>query len=210
MNDKEYLTSKVESISSHRLKQACLKVIQDDRFFIAPAASKKHQAFTGGLAQHTREVMDIALATASADCLKNFVDKNVIIAGVLWHDYGKIWDYKKNEEQSSPMPANHLGLPASNDPKPEWVYDRHRWTIRHLSRSYAEFLIAATAAGCFEIEIEEVAHCILSHHGRHEYGSPVTPLSIEASIIHNSDSIDAVHVGKPHIFRTDRPDWKNP
>ncbi len=207
MNDREWLESQVNAISSNCLREACLKVIQDDRFFVAPAAAKKHQAYTGGLAQHTSEVMEIALATASAPCLKNIVDLNIIIAGVLWHDYGKIWDYKKNEL----TPAERQKyFDEHKQHAPEWVYDRHRWTIRHLSRSYAEFLAAANEANCSDTETEEVAHCILSHHGRQEYGSPVTPLSIEAAIIHNSDSIDAFHVDKPHIFRTSKTDWMKP
>jgi 3'-5' exoribonuclease len=207
MTDREWLMGKVNSISSSTLELACLKVIEDDRFFVSPAAARKHQAWTGGLAQHTKEVMEIALATASAETLYDIVNVDIIIAGVLWHDYGKIWDYKKNDLSNSEKVDY---VQTYHEKVPEWVYDRHRWTIRHLSRSYAEFLIAAKEAGCPDLEIEEVSHCILAHHGRHEYGSPVTPLSVEAAIIHNSDSIDAFYVGKPHIFRTPRTDWEKP
>lgn len=197
--DREWLVGKVTAIGSEKLRAACMTVIDDDRFFVSPAAAKKHQAWDGGLAQHTREVMEIALAMADAECLQASTSTDVIVAGVLWHDYGKIWDYKRNPNVESPY------APAG---EPKWVYDRHRWTVRHLSRSYAEFLRAAEAAGCATNEIEEVSHCILAHHGRNEWGSPVTPLSLEASIIHYADCIDAFHVDKEHPFRADRIDWK--
>lgn len=199
MSDKNWLTARVNSITNEPLKKTCLYLLEDERFFVSPAAAKKHQAWTGGLAEHTRQVMDIALAMASAECLRGIVSTDIIIVGVLWHDYGKIWDYKKNTKQ----------VEADGTNAPEWVYDRHRWTTRHLSRSYAVFYKTALECGCTEDQIEEVGHCILSHHGRTEYGSPVTPMTPEASIIHFSDSVDAFHVGKPHVFRTPRAEWKS-
>lgn len=197
--DRDWLGLRVRGLSNRQLRNACAVVLENESFFVSPAAAKKHQAWDGGLAQHTREVMDIALATANADALKGAVNLDVIVAGTLWHDYGKIWDYKRN-----PL----LEQDSSLKDQPEWVYDRHRWTIRHLSRSYAEFLKAAENEVVDPDLIEQVSHAILAHHGRNEWGSPVTPLSLEASIIHYADCIDAFHVGKEHPFRTDRTDWK--
>ena len=34
-------------------------------------------------------------------------------------------------------------------------------------------------------------HCILSHHGEYEYGSPVLPKTLEAHILHCADDMDA-------------------
>lgn len=200
MTDKDWLISKLDLMKSGALSATCRWMLADPKFFIAPAAAKKHQAWTGGLALHTREVLDIALSMASADCVKEVVNLDVLIAGTLWHDYGKIWDYKRNEE---------VQQRDQKEPPQEWVYTRHRWTTYHLPRSYAEFLRAAQEFKCSDDEIEEVGHCILSHHGRQEYRSPVSPLSMEAMMIHFADSIDAFHVGKPHIFRVPRKDWKS-
>lgn len=228
MDDREWLGKKVESISDAALRAACEKVIADDVFFLAPAAAAKHQEWTGGLARHTRQVMDIALWMSSAECLVEALSQNpiksadVIIAGSLWHDFGKKWDYKRNPLFVPEItPVSRLGFhgrpirradgsPGAGD-QPEWVYDRHRWTIRHLSRSYAEFFKAATEAGCSDEVIEQVGHCILAHHGRNEHGSPVTPLSPEASIVHYADGMSAFHADRPHVFRAPKPeDWKAP
>lgn len=210
MDDKEWLSSKVASIADEPLRAACERLLRDPRFFVSPAAAVKHQAHTGGLAKHTREVMDIALAMSRAETLNELARFDVIVAGTLWHDYGKIWDYKRNDQ--AVIDAYNRGFrPNGDTPPPEWVYARHRWTIRHLSRSYAEFHRVATECGVSEDLLEEVSHCILSHHGRKEWGSPVEPMSTEASMIHFADTIDALHVGKPHLFRDvdKNSDWKS-
>ena len=37
----------------------------------------------------------------------------------------------------------------------------------------------------------QIIHCILSHHGEYEFGSPKLPRSIEAIILHFADNLDA-------------------
>ena len=37
----------------------------------------------------------------------------------------------------------------------------------------------------------ELLHCILSHHGELQNGSPVTPKTIEAIVLHHIDNLDA-------------------
>lgn len=37
----------------------------------------------------------------------------------------------------------------------------------------------------------ELLHCILSHHGELQYGSPVVPKSLEAIVLHHIDNLDA-------------------
>lgn len=195
---KKWLTEKVLAMKTPGLQQTCLKLLADERFFTAPAAAKKHQAWDGGLAEHTQQVMDIALSMAHCDSLKHemHVDEvysyEIIAAAALWHDYGKIWDYKKAEE-----PKDGLN----------YVYDRHRWTVRHLVRSYSEFMNTARSCGVSEETIEEISHCILAHHGRSEWGSPVEPLSPEASILHYADCMSAFHIGKQHVFRNGVKNW---
>jgi 3'-5' exoribonuclease len=38
-----------------------------------------------------------------------------------------------------------------------------------------------------------VGHCILAHHGRQEWGSPIEPQTVEAMIIHYADMLSAQH-----------------
>lgn len=204
---RSYLELKVIEIKDLKLKTACEVLLKDERFFICPAAIYKHQAYEGGLCEHTMQVMDIALYMAKSTTMLGYYymlgddrytrSLDVIVAAVLWHDYGKIFDYRKKalEDQLSG--------------EPNYGYERHRWTVRHLTRSYAEFLAAAQEAGVDEDLTEEVCHCILAHHGRNDWGSPVEPLSPEASMIHYADCMSAFYLGKPHMFRPGRVDWKD-
>ena len=196
-DDKKYLEAMVALISDPKLRRACDGVLQDPRFLASPAAAKKHQAYEGGLVVHTAEVLRIALATAGS--IKD-LSSDVIIAGTLWHDYGKIWDY----EEVNPV----YDVDEDN---PRYGYTRHRWTTRHLTRSYAEFVSAARQAIVDPDLVEEVGHCILAHHGRQEWGSPVLPLTPEAFIVHMADTLSARFTEKLHIFRVKRGKngWKD-
>jgi hypothetical protein len=40
-------------------------------------------------------------------------------------------------------------------------------------------------------ELNKLLHCILSHHGQLEYGSPVTPVCVEAFLLAQADMTDA-------------------
>ena len=40
-------------------------------------------------------------------------------------------------------------------------------------------------------KLEVIRHCILSHHGKLEYGSPVTPATVEAIILNMADLTSA-------------------
>ena len=55
-------------------------------------------------------------------------------------------------------------------------------------------LIGQTAANIegFPKQLENLLkHCMLSHHGEYEYGSPKLPKTIEAFILHSADNLDA-------------------
>ena len=58
-----------------------------DAFVHNPAGMKLHHAYIGGLLQHSVDVAD--LAVAMADRIEG-VDKDLVIAGALLHDIGKI------------------------------------------------------------------------------------------------------------------------
>ena len=191
----------VEKIQNPALKKTCDWMVRQTPFLIGTAACKKHQAYTGGLPDHTLEVVEIALATAQSDFLKERLNLDVIIAGALWHDYGKIWDYQLNHEITATLTESY----------PQYVYARHRWTIGHLSRSYMEFSIKAREFWVVEDLAEAVSHAILSHHGRRDWGSPVEPLTPEALIVHQADCISDrfTEERKIHLFKRPKDgNWK--
>jgi len=57
-------------------------------FFEVPAAKRRHHAYTGGLAEHTLETVEMALALAGS-VKRTDMDTDVLLAGALLHDIGK-------------------------------------------------------------------------------------------------------------------------
>ncbi|NQT85232.1 hypothetical protein HQ560_00615, partial [bacterium] len=45
---------------------------------------------------------------------------------------------------------------------------------------------------------------ILSHHGQHEYGSPILPATAEAIVLHHIDNIDAKVVAFDQVLLRDQ------
>lgn len=144
----------------------CDKVLEDPRFSTMPASPSKHHAWEGGLAEHTLQVVKQALVLADA---APRINKAVVVVAATWHDYGKVFDYEVSSCAT-------------------WRYTLHHERVRHLPRSYAEFMIATAGMPeyCNAFK-EHVCHCILAHHGSFEAGSPVLPQTREAWAVHLAD-----------------------
>ena len=71
-----------------------------DAFVHNPAGMKLHHAYIGGLLQHSIDVTE--LAVAMADRIEG-VDKDLVIAGALLHDIGKIKEI-----------SSEIGFPYTN------------------------------------------------------------------------------------------------
>lgn len=126
-----------------------------------------HHFGKNGLGDHTLEVIRYCDAISALTLKAN---KELLFLAALFHDVGKAWDYKETEDG--------------------WEVTEHKYKIHHISRSV--WIWRECAAGLFEEDfIDEVSHCILSHHGRKDWGSPVEPDSVEAHILHHCDSISA-------------------
>lgn len=74
------------------------------------------------------------------------VDKEVLIVAAIWHDYMKKKDY-------------------CLDADGKIQYTKYKDKIYHLSGSWAEFYHHTKLIGLDEDFIENVGHCLLSHHG---------------------------------------------
>lgn len=144
----------------------CKPVLFDERFINGYGSSvgsgHAHHAYPGGLVVHTAEVMQTALATAES--IGIIADPFTLTIAALWHDYAKIYDY---DEEGKGTP--------------------YRDRVRHVAGSYHEFMKVAERLRA--VCREGVGHCILAHHGRKEWGSPVEPQSVEAAILHYADML---------------------
>lgn len=165
--------------------RAYLDVIFDNeevkaQFITAPASVTNRGAYRGGLVEHTWKVMLNAVAMmdsqgAARDAAP--IDRDIVVAGVLTHDLGKMYAYKID----SAGPG----------------FTRSGRLLEHLPMSYGISVQAfIQAESLLRREIPEeikdhINHCILAHHGRLDYGSPVRPQSLEAQIVHVADMADS-------------------
>lgn len=165
---KRYITDRVAKISDPELRSICINVVASIFFEATTASRQQHQAYDGGLMVHTAEVMEIATNIAASRCMS--LDMDVVTAAIVFHDIGKAYDYIGREN----------GI---------YEYTPHKRLIGHLPRSYAVFMEAAV--NLTDDLKTQIGHCILSHHGRQEWGSPVVPQTPEAYVVHCADWMSA-------------------
>jgi 3'-5' exoribonuclease len=138
------------------------------RYEQCPASLRGHHAALGGLLKHTTEVAAIARIVARA-C---GADQELVLAGVLLHDIGKLEAYSWQglfEYTEAGSLVGHVVLGALM-----------------LDRRLAELSPPLPPA-----ERDLLLHLVLSHHGRLEFGSPVPPATLEAEVLHWADNASA-------------------
>ena len=141
-----------------------------EKFKSWPAAVTMHHAYTGGLLEHS-----VSVAIGAMDLARHYsvfkipVNMNLVIAGALLHDIGKLESY-------SMSPAPQVTIPGV--------------AIEHITLGYGMFMRFAEAENLSKDITAALGHIIASHHGRLEYGSPVLPATPEAFIVSAADNVD--------------------
>lgn len=161
-------------------------------------AGGKHHNFLGGLAVHTFEMLDILYNTyvlhpenaMKFNTLKKkdntFFDWQVCATAILYHDWGKIKEYK-----------NYKG-PDENG---KWEIAYAMMTHGHIFMSAEQFDKDADAFRINDDLKFKISHAILAHHSKREWGSPVVPITPEARIVCACDLISAEKAkGKEDYF----------
>lgn len=171
---------------SEPYKTICEDVVCGELFQTSYASAGKHHSYPGGLAVHTLEVLEGALAMAKA--YPN-ADKEVIIVSAIFHDYMKIREYEPSVSGSGKY-EDGTQVKIGKTP--------YRNLIRHVAGSHAEFVCTIRD---YEYDYGDkpewqeknmkIQHCILSHHGRQECGSPIEPQIVEAHILHFADMLSS-------------------
>jgi 3'-5' exoribonuclease len=157
----EMKNSNIQRITRHLLKK------YQSSFLEYPAATKNHHEFVSGLAFHVVSMLDLASAIAS---LYPSLDKDLLYAGVILHDLGKVIELSGPVSTTYTVEGNLLG---------------------HISIMVRELGKAAEELRIDGEEVIILQHLVLSHHGKAEWGSPKPPLIREAEILHYIDNIDA-------------------
>jgi 3'-5' exoribonuclease len=133
----------------------------------APAAKRYHQAYRHGLLEHS---LTVAQAVGAISATFPGIDRDVAVTGALLHDIGKLEAY---ELHGDAIAMSNLGRLQGEIPL---GYYRVRRAIERLDG--------------FPAELEQaLLHIILSHHGSLEHGSPVVPVTREATLVHMVDNL---------------------
>lgn len=183
---KQRLTDHIGNIESRSLRKTCETILHYEKFFTWPASLGFHHAYEGGLLAHTVEVCDIALHnyTYHAAYPRN---RDILITAALWHDVMKVEDYALTL-----MGEAVLGKRSEDySIKDLWTRSSYQTTIGHIAGSAAAFNTTAVNFGVNRETIDAVTHCLLAHHGRKEWGSPVEPQTLEALLLHQADMLSA-------------------
>ena len=151
-----------------------------ERFLRNPAGMRLHHAYIGGLLQHSVDVA--TLASNMADTIGG-VDKDLIVAGALLHDVGKLREISAS-----------MGFPYTTEGR----------LLGHISMSAAIVQEAAAKARVTGPKLQHLLHIVLAHHGEPEKGSPVACATKEAFIVHYADELDAI------MNQYKKTDGKNP
>ena len=136
-----------------------------------PAAKSVHHSFLNGLLMHT--VNMLRLADFLAEQYRDTVDRDLLLAGTLLHDFAK--------EQEFAFSA--LGLVTDYSVKGQ--------LLGHLVMGAQEAATAAGEVGMPEEKSVLLQHMILSHHGEPEFGAAVRPVCAESELLSCIDLIDS-------------------
>jgi 3'-5' exoribonuclease len=168
----------VASLQSTPLKALLTAFFSDsvfvEKFSTAPAAKKMHHAYIGGLLEHTLSMAILADKIAGH---YGGVDREMLIAGAILHDIGKIKEFQyqtKIDYTDAGRLINHIPIAL------KMIDDK----LGQINDFPSEIALL-------------IKHMVVSHHGLREFGSPEIPKTIEAVLLHYIDEIDS----KTHAIR---------
>lgn len=182
--DFDFIQQSVKTIGDPRLRALGEAFLSElgDRFRRTAAARNYHHARRGGLVEHTAQMMRSGLAIAP---LYPQLNGDLLIAGILFHDSGKLW------ENALPESGFIMG------------YDERGELVGHISigleliNSLWRKVSSENADAWKDLKppSEDVRlhllHLVGAHHGEHQFGSPVNPKTPEAMALHYIDNLDA-------------------
>jgi 3'-5' exoribonuclease len=162
----------IETIENPYLKELLELFFYDDQFvelFLkTPAGKTIHHACIGGLLEHTLAVCEICQTVARR--FKS-IDRDLLLTAAILHDIGKVHEYSVGvgiERTDEGLLLGHL----------------------YMSCEMVAFKISQIEGFPKKLKVK-LLHCILSHHGEYEHGSPKKPKTLEAVALAYADALDS-------------------
>ncbi len=177
----EALTTKLaemlRSVRNVHLRNLAECFLVDEQFMAkfkkAPAGIKNHHAYHGGLIEHVVSLMELAQFVGAH---YPRLDDDLLLLGAFLHDAGKIDELSYERDLGYEDAGQLIGHMVMG--------------VELLQQKIIE---SETLSGePFPASLSmQLKHIILSHHGEHQFGSPVVPMSLEAIALHFIDNLDA-------------------
>ncbi|MBE3573794.1 MAG: HD domain-containing protein, partial [Moorella humiferrea] len=169
---KEKLQQLITSLTNPHLKKLLSFLFSEPDFYeafcLAPAAAQYHHALLGGLLVHS-----VTVAAAAEGIARDYprADRDLLVAGALLHDIGKVYEYRCRGAVEQTDEGRLLGHIVSG----ALLLDR-----------------AIARVPDFPEDLRlKLLHILISHHGRYEWQSPKRPKFLEAALLHQLDLLDA-------------------
>lgn len=167
------LLGMIKKVQNPFLKKLALRVFVEDKEFakkfkIHSAAKSVHHGYIGGLLEHSLSVAKLCEQYA---VLYPQLNRDLLVTTALFHDIGKA-------EELSAFPEND--------------YTDEGQLVGHIVMGTIKLSKLMDEIPGFPAKLaNEVKHCILSHHGELEFGSPKKPALAEAIALSQADNFDA-------------------
>ena len=163
----------INSIENPYLKKLLNAFFVEDEEFIklfrqSSAAKTVHHGFVGGLLQHTLAVTKLCDYFCTQYPVLN---RDLLLTAAICHDIGKMKElslFPRNDYTDDGQLLGHIVIGS------EMVGEKIK-----------------TIEGFPPLLAGELKHCILSHHGEYEFGSPKKPAIVEAVALTFADNTDA-------------------
>ena len=163
----------VNSIVDNDYRRVCEVMLEryGKAFSVWPAAKSVHHSFVSGLMMHTYNMLK--LADFLAGQYSEVIDRDLLIAGTLLHDFAKTQE----------LACSQLGLVTD--------YSTKGQLLGHLVMGAEDIDRVARELGIPEEKATLLEHMVLSHHGEPEFGAAVLPMTAEAELLHMIDLVDS-------------------
>ena len=179
----------VDSVKSTYMKQLLYSFFKDEtfakKFKCVSAAKTVHHGFAGGLLEHSLSVTRLCDKMSSN---YDFLNRDLLITCAMLHDVGKVKELSEFPKNDYTDEGNFLG---------------------HIVIGYEMVMEKVKQIDGFpDMLAMQIGHCILSHHGELEYGSPKKPSIAEAVALSMADNMDAkLETLREALEAKDTNDW---
>ena len=165
------MVNRIEDIKVKELRDLVLTLYENNKraLITSSAAKSMHHNMVGGLLWHQYRMMKAADALAE---VYTSIDKDLVVAGCLLHDIGKIYELETDKFGNA-----------------DYTTDGNLMGHLYIGAK----MVDETAVKLnTPVEISRILqHIILSHHGQLEMGAVVMPSCMEAYIVSELDMLDA-------------------